>query len=87
MADYDESLLDFPCDYTIKVLGRQSEHLVEQVLGIIQGSSSRCGPAEVRPSKRGNFVSVNVTFLAESIEQLHTIHRELRGCDAVSLIL
>lgn len=82
------SLLEFPCEYTIKVLGRADSGLDELVVDVVgRHCSDGCGAADVRDSRHGRFVSVNVTFTATSLDQLQGIHSELNASDRVSLIL
>ena len=82
------SLLEFPCEYTVKVLGRAGNALDELVVEVVgRHCEDGCSSADVRDSRHGRFVSVNVTFTATSLEQLHAIHTELRASEHVSLIL
>ena len=87
MAEKDKPLLEFPCDYTIKVLGRDAPGFVDLVAGIVLRYAPDAGAADSRPSGKGNFVAVNITFTAQSLEQLHNMHRDLNACEQVSLIL
>ena len=83
----DPELLEFPCEYTIKILGRAGEDFSDWVVALIEAHGPVCFGVEARPSKQGRFVSVNATFTAESLEQLHSIHRQLRASERVTLIL
>lgn len=82
-----EPLLEFPVEYTIKVLGRDSEDFVEIVTATVAEYAPDHGPAELRPSNKGRFVSVNITFTAQSMQQLGNIHQALNACDQVAMIL
>jgi putative lipoic acid-binding regulatory protein len=42
---------------------------------------------DVRPSSKGRFVSVNITFVTTSVEHLHAIHRDVKAADGVKMIL
>lgn len=82
------SLLEFPCEYTIKVLGRAGSDLDELVVEVVdRHCATGCSAADVRDSRHGRFVAVNVTFTATSLEQLHAIHSELKASERVSMIL
>ena len=87
MPDEDETLLEFPCEYTIKVLGRETPDFAMLVQSIIEQHVEPCSRVERRPSRKGRFVSVNATFTADSLEQLHSIHQALRASGCVTLIL
>jgi putative lipoic acid-binding regulatory protein len=85
----DETLLEFPCDFPIKIMGRESPEfrvlarsLVEKYTGsladdAIQGSLSR----------NGAFVSVTITINAQSQQQLDDIYRAVTSNDDVLMAL
>lgn len=87
MDESDLALLEFPCDYTLKVLGRAAPDFVEWVAAQVAELGIVCSEVEERPSGKGRFVSVNATFTAESLEQLHLIHQRLRASERVMLML
>ena len=66
-----ESLIVFPCDFPIKVMGRQDENFESHVLGLISNHVSDQAGLDVsrRPSSNGNFIAVTVTFTATSRAQ------------------
>ena len=74
-----ESVLEFPCRFPIKAMGRNRESFHAEVITII---SRHIGDTHVpvvnsRPSKDGNYVSVTVTIVAASKAQLDSIYGEL----------
>ncbi len=87
MPGSEPPLLEFPAEYTIKVLGRDTGSFVELVTATVAEYAPDLGPAELRPSSKGRFVAVNITFTAQSWEQLGSIHQALNACDQVAMIL
>ncbi len=87
MAGDKPPLLEFPVEYTIKVLGRDTANFVEIVTATVAEYAPDLGPADLRHGSKGRFVSVNITFTARSIEQLGDIHKALNACDQVKMIL
>jgi putative lipoic acid-binding regulatory protein len=83
------SLLDFPCRFPIKAMGRQSSEFERVVTGIIQLHASLWPGEAVRsvPSKAGNFVSVTAVVEAHSQEQLDAIYQDLSDCAQVLVAL
>ena len=81
----DTSLLKFPCDFPLKVMGRQSDDFRSIVLGIVQKHAGAidAGSIEERPSRDGNYLSLTCTFAAQSREQLDALYRELTSCERV----
>lgn len=86
---HTENLIDFPCDYRLKAMGRQSETLVETVLSITRkyAPDTPQDNIELKHSKKSRFVSVNVTFYATSQEQLHNIYAELKDHPEILMTL
>jgi uncharacterized protein len=87
MTETNPPLLEFPVEYTIKVLGRGVADFVDIVVATVSEYAPDAGPADLRPSRKGSFVAVNMTFMAQSMEQLGEIHKALNACDQVSMIL
>ncbi|KUJ71547.1 YbeD family protein [Thiomicrospira sp. WB1] len=86
---HTENLIDFPCDYRLKAMGRQSETLETTVLTITRkyAPDTPQDNVELKHSSKGRFVSVNVTFHATSMEQLHNIYAELKDHPEILMML
>ena len=85
----EQSLLEFPCRFPIKAMGRASDDFEKKVSDIILGRAELWPGDELRtvPSKAGNFVSVTAVIKATSQEQLDAIYYELTDCDQVLMAL
>lgn len=85
MTDEKETLFEFPCEYPLKVMGRQSDDFRSLVLGIVQKHTGPIPPDKIeeRPSKNGNFLSLTCTIEAQSKAQLDAIYRDLTSCERV----
>ncbi len=88
MSDDDtdqEQLLQFPCSFPIKVMGRDESGFRETAVGIVKKYAADIGEDDVRlsPSSKGNFVSVTITVQAQSQDQLDNIYRDLTAHDDV----
>jgi hypothetical protein len=85
----DASLLKFPCDFPLKVMGRRSDDFRSIVLGIVQKHAGTIAPEHIeeRPSRDGNYLSLTCTFPAQSREQLDALYRELTSCERVLVVL
>lgn len=82
-------LLRFPCEFPVKVMGRDAEGFEARVLTVFERHVPNLEAARVstRPSSSGNFLSVTVTFTAESQEQLDALYRELTDLEEVLFCL
>ena len=85
----DETLLEFPCDYPIKMMGRDTpefrsiaRELVEQHTGPLDDSA-----IQSNLSRNGHFVSITATINAQSQQQLDDIYRAITAHDDVLMAL
>jgi putative lipoic acid-binding regulatory protein len=85
----NDTLFKFPCEFPLKVMGRQSEEFRSIVLGIVQKHTGPVDAARIeeRPSKDGSYLSLTYTFEAQSREQLDGLYRELTSCEKVLVVL
>lgn len=88
MADAPEpSLIEYPTDFPIKVMGRQSPGIAQQVVDIVVRHAPDFDPAkvEMRTSRQKNYLSITCTIRATSREQLDALYREL--CDHPGVVM
>jgi putative lipoic acid-binding regulatory protein len=83
------TLLEFPCRFPIKAMGRSSEDFESVVKGIVLAHAELWPeePLRVSPSREGNFVSVTAVIEARSQQQLDAIYQDLTECDQVMMAL
>jgi putative lipoic acid-binding regulatory protein len=75
----EETLLEFPCQFPIKAMGKSNIELDLLVIEIVRRHAPdiREGAVSTRPSKDGNYISVTVTVEATSKHQLDAIYQDL----------
>ena len=83
------SLLEFPVDFPIKVMGRSAEGFTEAIVAIVREHAPDFDPStlETRPSTQGNYVGVTATIRATSREQLDALYRALTAHPMVKVVL
>ena len=83
----EESLLEYPCDFPIKVLGQTQAGFAQTVLEIVQRHAPDFdgGTLSMKTSKRGKYLSVTCVIRATSREQLDGLYREL--CDNPMVVM
>jgi putative lipoic acid-binding regulatory protein len=88
-AAHKESLIEYPCDFPVKVMGARVDGFVEAMCQVAQQFDPGFNPAtlEMRPSKAGNYLSVTLTIRATSREQLDNLYRALTGHPMVKVAL
>lgn len=82
-----KDLLEFPCQFTYKVMGYAKPELPELVLQVIQKHAPGDYSPKVKPSGKGTYNSVSVTITATSIEQVEILYKELGEIDIVRMVL
>ena len=88
MSEQD-TLLEFPCDFSVKAFGKHSDTLVETVLALVRAHVDDVPDeaASSRESNGGKFLAVTVRFTATSKPQLDAIYQDLRAHPAVLMAL
>lgn len=88
MSD-EETLLEFPCDFPIKVMGRAEPGFDTMVVEMVRKHCPdlREGAVISRPSKGGKWVSVTVVLQAQSKAQLDAIYLDLTAHEKVVMAL
>lgn len=83
------TLIDYPCDFPIKVLGHTRAGFAQAVLEVVQRHAPDFDGAamEMRPSRKGKYLSVTCVIRATSREQLDALYRELCGHPMVVMVL
>lgn len=85
----NQQLLQFPCSFPLKIMGRDEPGFRDQVVGIVSTHAGDIGENAVRTmsSSKGSFVSLTITIQAESQQQLDNIYLDLTNCEDVLFAL
>ncbi|MCO6504677.1 MAG: DUF493 family protein [Snodgrassella sp.] len=83
------SVMEFPQDFPIKVMGEQHPEFTAMVLKVVQQHAPETAETNIssRPSSKGNYISATVVIRAESQQQLDNIYRALSGHPMVKVVL
>ena len=85
----EDSLIEYPSDFPIKVMGRQHPDLAAILTEVVRRHDPGFDPAtvETRASRGGNYIGLTFTVRATSREQLDALYRALHGHPMVSVVL
>ena len=85
----DDSLIEYPSRFPIKVMGAHVEGFVEAIAFMAQRFDPEFDPLtiEQRPSKAGNYLGLTITVTATSREQLDELYRTLTTHPLVKVVL
>jgi putative lipoic acid-binding regulatory protein len=89
VTDERASLLEYPCDFPIKVMGMNAAGFTQTILEIMLRHASDFDPAAIqaRASGKGNYLSLTCTFRAHSQAQVDALYRELSAHPLVKVVL
>lgn len=82
-------MIEFPCDYPIKILGENHEDFEATVVEVTRRHAPEVTDAQVsvRNSRAGRYAAVTITIRATGERQLKRLHDDLIRNPAVRLVL
>ena len=85
----EDALLQFPCDFPIKIMGQRQDGFAQAVLEVVLRHAPDFDAAamEMRPSAKGNYISFTCTIRAVSRAQLDALYGELSAHPLVKVVL
>ena len=89
MSGASESLIVFPSQFPIKVMGTRVEGFVHAISMVARqfDPGFDAGTIELRESKGGKYLGVTITITATSREQLDELYRTLSSHPMVKVVL
>lgn len=85
-----EELLEFPCQFNLKVMGFNDPELINEICAIISAHSKDFDPQgniTTRPSSSGKYIAVTAMMYAESKAQLDLIYQALHNHPLIKMTL
>ena len=85
----EESVLEFTCDFPIKMMGRDTSEFRQMAIRLVENHAAPVSEDAVRfnLSRNGSFVSVTVTIKANSQQQLDAIYEDVSAHNDVLMAL
>ncbi len=85
----EPSLIEYPSQFPIKVMGTKVEGYMHAVIAIAQAFDPAfdASTIELRESKGGKYLGVTITVTATSREQLDELYRTLSSHPMVKVVL
>lgn len=83
-----ETIIEFPTEFPVKALGRDEPEFKNTVIELItvHAEFDQQTDVKIQTSNKGNFISVTVTFRAESQDQLDNIYQSLHDHELVLMV-
>lgn len=84
-----DSLIEYPCDFPIKVMGKRHDDLTRQLVHVVRQHDPGFDPAtvEMRASSKGNYIGLTFTVRATSRQQLDALYLALTSHELVKIVL
>ncbi|MFK5971098.1 MAG: DUF493 domain-containing protein [Candidatus Marithrix sp.] len=86
MTDSEE-LFDFPCEFPIKIMGIAKPNFETMMVEIVQRHIGSLNTVKSRHSNGGKYMSVTISFIAQSRVQLDALYMELTQHELVKMVL
>ncbi len=88
MASYKDTLLEFPCDFPLKIMGKAVDEFAQAVLTIVTRHAPDFDGArmEMRASSGGNYLSLTCSVVATSKPQLDALYMDLTSHPLVKVV-
>ena len=88
-AELTSSLIEYPCDFPIKVMGKTQAGFAQAILALVKHHAPDFDETTVgmRPSREGKYLSLTFTIRATSREQLDAIYTDLSDHPMVNMAL
>ncbi len=85
----ENSLIEYPCAFPIKVMGAQVDGFAEAILAVARqfDPGFDATTLEQRPSSGGKYLGLTVTVWVTSREQLDELYRTLSSHPMVKVVL
>lgn len=82
-----DKYLDFPCDFTYRVVAIARETLVEDVVQVVQQHAPGDYAPTARPSTKGTYHSVSICVRVENKDHIEVLYKSLACIEGVRRVL
>ena len=85
----DGSLIEFPCDFTLKIIGKDTDQFKTTIIDIIQKHypDFTTDRLTTRPSKEGGYIALSATVYAHSKAELDALYIDISSTPDVIMTL
>ena len=89
MSEPTDSLIEYPSDFPIKIMGAMHDDFAETIVAVVtlHDPTFDAAKLEMRASANGNYLSLTATVRATSREQLDNLYRALSSHPMVKVVL
>jgi len=83
------SLIEYPCDFPIKIMGKAEQDFVQTVIAIVKfhAPDFDAETMSIRTSKNGTYLGLTCTIRATSRPQLDALYQALSDHPLIAVVL
>ena len=84
-----QTLIEYPCDFPIKIMGARVDGFAQAVIEVVlrHAPDFDARAMQMRPSSKGNYLAITCTVNATSQAQLDALYVELSSHPLVKVVL
>ncbi|NPV77971.1 MAG: DUF493 domain-containing protein [Anaerolineae bacterium] len=81
MSTPPEDILQFPCEFPLRIIGKNEDDFEEFAIAFVREfvPSLQTNGVHSRLSNGGTYISITMTFTAESREQVDALYQAMTG--------
>ncbi|NCT56608.1 MAG: DUF493 domain-containing protein [Legionella sp.] len=85
----DSSLLKFPCDFPIKIMGKATDAFKNDIFSILKKHypALKTDAIHMNSSKNGNFIAMSATVFAQDQPSLDALYQDLTQHPDIKMVL
>lgn len=89
MRSSSKPLIEFPCEYPIKIIGDGSSMFTDHIESVMTNTIGLGNYSKIseKYSKNKKWLSITISFLAKNETQLRRIHHHLKVCNSVKMVI
>lgn len=89
MSKKVEDILEFPCNFSVKAIGKAEEDFISDLFDLVKAQVPEITEKSYKEnsSKGGKYTSVTFTFKAQNMEQINRVYSSLGGHKSVMMCL
>ena len=89
MCSSSKSLIEFPCEYPIKIIGDGSSVFTDHIESVMTNTVGLGNYSKIseKYSKNKKWLSITISFIAKNENQLRRIHHHLKVSNSVKMVI
>jgi putative lipoic acid-binding regulatory protein len=85
----DQTLMTFPCDFQIKIIGKNSKTFAEEIIGIARKHFPDVADTAIQSqlSQEGNYMAISINLIVKDQLTLDSLYMELTKHPDIKMVL